>query len=402
MPAITSPLRVIVIGAGVAGLTAARRLAMQGFEVLVLEARNRVGGRVWSHRLSNDEIVELGGEWISTSQTAVIDLAAELGLGLVDTGMDFTSRDPVGGPVIPDDEHERLGRALARRMEESGPELLAEMTVADLLAGLEQPGPAGAVLRSRLAGTAGAQLDEVSAGEIGEEFGVGDEGSYVRIDGGNDCLAKALAVGLELRLETEVVSVHQGADGVGVVSTNEELRAGAVVLAVPLPVLRRLVFDPALPDDVVLALDHLRMGKGVKVAVPTTEEPPMFRRQDTDIPAWYWTGLGPEGSVRRAVTGYAGTKAGVDALLGGTMARLARAAPEVDLGAPVVADWVSDPFAGGSYSVIGPGQRRLLASLARPWGRVFLAGEHVNGSGTIVGAIESGEDAATRLTAAVF
>jgi hypothetical protein len=166
-------------------------------------------------------------------------------------------------------------------------------------------------------------------------------------------------------------------------------------------VLRRLVFEPALPDDVVLALDHLGMGKGVKVAVPTTEEPPMFRRQDTDIPAWYWTGLGPEGSVRRAVTGFAGTKPGVDSLLGGTMARLAKAAPEVDLGAPVVADWVSDPFAGGSYSVIGPGQRRLLESLARPWGRVFLAGEHVNGSGTIVGAIESGEDAAARLTAAV-
>jgi len=84
------------------------------------------------------------------------------------------------------------------------------------------------------------------------------------------------------------------------------------------------------------------------------------------------------------------------------MARLARAAPEVDLGAPVVADWVSDPFAGGSYSVIGPGQRRLLESLARPWGRVFLAGEHVNGSGTIVGAIESGEDAAARLIETVF
>ena len=199
-----------------------------------------------------------------------------------------------------------------------------------------------------------------------------------------------------------VFSVQQRSDGVGVVTRNEELRAEAVIVAVPLPVLRRLVFEPALPDDVVLALDQLRMGKGVKVAVPTSGEPPMFRRQDTDIPAWYWTGLGQKGSVRRAVTGFAGTKAGVDALLGRTMARLTRAAPEVDLGAPFVADWVSDPFAGGSYSVIGPGQRRLLESLARPWGRVFLAGEHANGSGTIVGAIESGEDAAGRLTAAVF
>ncbi|HSK06234.1 MAG TPA: NAD(P)/FAD-dependent oxidoreductase [Acidimicrobiia bacterium] len=402
MPAVASPRRVVVIGAGVAGLTAARRLAMEGTEVLVLEARNRVGGRVWSHRLPNDEIVELGGEWISTSQTRLIDLVAELGLGLVDTGMDFTSRDPVGGPVIPDDEHERVGRALVGRMEELGSERLAEITVADLLAGLGQPGPAGAVLRSRLAGTAGAQLDRVSAGEIGEEFGVGDQGSYVRVDGGNDRLAKALAAGLELRLETVVVSVQQRGNEVGVITGNEELEAAAVVLAVPLPVLRRLVFDPALPEDVALALDHVEMGKGIKMAVPTSEEPPMFRRQDTDIPAWYWTGLGPQGSVRRAVTGFAGTEPGVDAFLVDPMARLARAAPEVDLGAPIVADWVSDPFAGGSYSVIGPGQRGLLEPLARPWGRVFLAGEHVNGSGTIVGAVESGEDAATRLLATVF
>ncbi|HEX6146367.1 MAG TPA: NAD(P)/FAD-dependent oxidoreductase [Acidimicrobiia bacterium] len=402
MPAAASPRRVIVVGAGVAGLTAARRLTEQGVEVLVLEARSRVGGRVWSHRLPNDEIVELGGEWISTSQTPVIELAAELGLGLVDTGMDFITRDPVGGPVIPDDEHERLGRALAARMEELGPERLAEMTVADLLAGVEQPGAAGVVLRSRLAGTAGAQLDQVSAGEIGEEFGVGDQGSYVRIDGGNDRLAKALAAGLELRLDTEVVSIQQRVAGVGVATRNEELGAEAVVLALPLPVLRRLVFEPALPDDLALALDRLRMGKGVKVAAPTGEEPPMFRRQDTDIPAWYWTGLEPTGSVRRAVTGFAGTGPGVTSLLSETMARLARAAPEVGLGVPVVADWVSDRFAGGSYSVIGPGQRGLLESLARPWGRVFFAGEHVNGSGTIVGAIESGEAAATRLLATVL
>ena len=92
--------QVIVVGAGVAGLVAARRLADRGLDVLVLEARDRVGGRLWSHHMPNGEIVELGGEWISTSQTAVIGLAHELGLGTIDTGMDFISRDPVGGPTI--------------------------------------------------------------------------------------------------------------------------------------------------------------------------------------------------------------------------------------------------------------------------------------------------------------
>jgi hypothetical protein len=144
------------------------------------------------------------------------------------------------------------------------------------------------------------------------------------------------------------------------------------------------------------------MGKGVKVAAATAEPPPMFRRQDTDIPAWYWTGLGQGRSVRRAITGFAGSEQGVGVMLGETMSRLSRAAPEVDAGKPVVADWVSDRFAGGSYSVIGPGQRRLLDALARPWGRVFLAGEHVNGSGTIVGAIMSGENAARQVSSMVF
>ena len=117
--------QVIVVGAGVAGLVAARRLADRGIDVVVLEARDRVGGRLWSHRMPNGEIVELGGEWISTTQTAVMGLANELGLELIDTGMDFISRDPVGGPTIAVEEHERLARLLADRMVEMGPVRLA-------------------------------------------------------------------------------------------------------------------------------------------------------------------------------------------------------------------------------------------------------------------------------------
>ena len=341
--------------------------------------------------------MELGGEWISTSQTPVIDLAAKLGLGLVDTGMDFTSRDPVGGQAIPVEEHDRLGQALAERMTALGPTALEEMTVETLLDGLGEAGPAMTVLRSRLQGTAGASLGEVAAAEIGEEFGIGDDGRYVRIEGGNDRLAKLLAEGLDLRLEKLVTSIHQSGDVVDVVARNEVFPASAVVLAVPLGVLKRMVFEPELSDEVVSVLDALHMGNGAKVGAATAEPPPLFRRQDTDIPAWYWTGLGPDRSVRRAITGFAGSDPGVGVLLAETLQRLVKAAPEVELGEPVVADWGSDPLAGGCYSVIGPGQRRLLDALARPWGRVFLAGEHVNGSGTIEGAILSGEEAARRL-----
>jgi monoamine oxidase len=393
--------QVIVVGAGLAGLVAARRLADRGLEVVVLEARDRVGGRVWSHRLPNGEVVELGGEWISTTQTPVIELARSLGLGLLDTGMDFTSRDPVGGPPIREEEHERVGAAVADRMRSLGADVLDNMTAAELLDSLDESGPAMAVLRSRLAGTAGAPLDRVSAAEIGEEYGIGASGSYVRIDGGNDRLARALARGLDVRLEKAVTSIHQTADGVDVVVRNEVFPAEVVVLAVPLAVLKRLVFEPDPPDEMVEALAILEMGVGAKVAAATAEEPPLFRRQDTDIPGWYWTGLGTGGTVRRAITGFAGSGPGVAALVTEAGVRLARSAPEASLtGEPVVVDWSTDPLAGGCYSVVGPGQRRLLERLSRPWGRLFLAGEHVNGSGTIEGAIMSGEEVVRRLIGA--
>jgi monoamine oxidase len=331
----------------------------------------------------------------------VIELARSLGLGLLDTGMDFTSRDPVGGPPIREEEHERVGAAVADRMRSLGADVLDNMTAAELLDSLDESGPAMAVLRSRLAGTAGAPLDRVSAAEIGEEYGIGASGSYVRIDGGNDRLARALARGLDVRLEKAVTSIHQTADGVDVVVRNEVFPAEVVVLAVPLAVLKRLVFEPDPPDEMVEALAILEMGVGAKVAAATAEEPPLFRRQDTDIPGWYWTGLGTGGTVRRAITGFAGSGPGVAALVTEAGVRLARSAPEASLtGEPVVVDWSTDPLAGGCYSVVGPGQRRLLERLSRPWGRLFLAGEHVNGSGTIEGAIMSGEEVVRRLIGA--
>ena len=391
-----------MVGAGVAGLVAARRLADRGIDVLVLEARDRVGGRLWSHRMPNGEIVELGGEWISTTQTAVIGLANELGLGLIDPGMDFISRDPVGGPAIADEEHDRLARLLADRMKEIGPERLSSMSAQEILDGLGETSPALSILRSRLQGTAGAPLESIAAAEIGEEFGIGDDGIYVRIEGGNDRLASALAPGLDLRLGTEAISIRQTAHDVTVETASEDFTASAVVLAVPLGVLKQMTFEPGLPDEVAHVLEMLRMGVGLKVAIATAHPPPMFRRQDTDIPAWYWTGLEQSGSVRRAVTGFAGSEAGVAPLRANVLFRLARAAPEAIIdGAPVVADWGSDPLAGGCYSLIGPGQRMMLEALSRPMGRGVLAGEHVNGSGTIDGAIRSGDFAAALVDSSV-
>jgi monoamine oxidase len=350
--------------------------------------------------LENGEIVELGGEWIASGQDAVLGMAGELGLGLVDPGIDFVTRDAVGGVVIPTDEHHRVNRALADLVATIPEFELASTNAASLVDAIADGSPAFQVLKSRLEGTCGAPLEMVAASEIGEDFGYGEH-RYFRIDGGNDTLATAMAGGLDITLEQAVTSIEQSATGVVVEARGRSVVADAVVVTVPLPVLRQLAFVPDLPAQLAVTMARMQMGTAAKAAIATRSAPPVFRRQDTDIPAWYWTGLAAGGGVRRAVTGFAGSGDGVSSFLVDPLGRLRESAPETELvGEPLVVDWGQDLLAGGCYSVIGPGVRPLLREWDQPFGRIFFAGEHTNGSGSIDGAIGSGRAAARRLLAA--
>ncbi|MCI0544579.1 MAG: FAD-dependent oxidoreductase [Actinobacteria bacterium] len=387
-------MRVLVVGAGLAGLAAARRLNGAGAEVTVLEARSRVGGRVWSETLANGEVVELGGEWIDDGQVVVTALVADLGLDLVDTGQDFIQRDLIGGPVLTPEDHESVATRVLEVLADHV-DRLHTMTMADVLAMTGVSGPAMTVLVSRLTGTFATTLDQVGAEEMGEEFGMSQGSRYVRVAGGNDRLAIEMAKHLDVRLETPVTTVSDSGIGVEAVIPDGTIGADYAVVAVPLPVVRRPGFLPDLPSRARETLEAMGMGTAVKLAVATAAQPPMFRRQEPDIPAWYWTGARSDGQPRWAVTGFAGTAAGVVAMKGAVAERVAKAVPEVALdGDPVVVDWGEDPWAGGCYSAIGPGQRAGLAELGRRFGRIVAAGEHVNGTGTMVGAIVSGYDAA--------
>ena len=375
-------------------------LADSGCEVVVLEARDRVGGRVWSTRLENGEVVELGGEWIASGQTSVLGLAAELGLRLVDPGIDFVSRDEVGGESISIEEHRRVNRALSDLMSSLSDRETESISASTVVDEIGDDSPAFRVLRSRLEGTCGAPLEVVAASEIAADFGYGEH-SYYRIEGGNDLLATVMAASLDVRLESVVTGMTQDQAGVAVEVDGRMLAFDASVVAVPLPVLRTIGFDPPFPEPLASSVELIDMGTAAKSAVGTRSEPPLFRRQDFDIPAWYWTGLAETGRVRNAVTGFAGSPLGVDALLEDPLARSRAAAPETELvGDPVVVDWGGDEFAGGCYSVIGPGRRPLLRNFEDPWGRLFFAGEHTRGTGSIDGAIRSGRTAAERLLTA--
>ncbi len=391
-------MRVLVVGAGLAGLTAGHRLHQAGAEVTVIEARDRVGGRVWSQSLHNGAVVELGGEWIDSSQTGVTGLASELGLPMIDTGQDFITRDLIGQSTISAVEHRRAAEDVFEMIETLGTDRLETMTAAELLDRVGRPGPAMTVLRSRLEGTFGIPLDRIAATDLDEEFGLVQASRYLRVDGGNDRLAVALADRLEVIESTPVRRVRQTSSAAEVATDHVSHIGDHVVVAVPLPIVCQPGFLVDAPAPVAAALTRIGMGTAAKVAVATLEEPPMFRRQEGGIPAWYWTGAGPDGRARLAVTGFAGTSRGVTVLTAEAPERLARAAPETPLsGAPIVVDWGADPWSRGCYSALGPGQRSLLPILEQPFGRVVLAGEHINGSGTIDGAIRSGENAARHL-----
>lgn len=385
---------VVVAGAGLAGLTAAYRLTRAGHSVTVLEARDRVGGRVRSVTLENGAVSELGGEWIERDQRFVSALALELGLSMSPVGVDFAHRDLAGFPPIPTSEHRRVAETVLRAAESVTERL--EMTSAELLAEADDGSPAFAVLRLRLEGSAGVPLRRVAADEIVGDFGIG-ESTYVRIDQGNEALAKAAAGVLpDVRTGQPVRKIEAIDRRVEVHTVDQRLIVDAVVVAVPLPAVSRIRFTPPLPADVVHALAALTMGTAAKFVAGTESTPPLLARQSGEATWWCWTGAGKGGTVRSVVSAFAGTSEAIETVSSDWQARLATAVPEVTVGPGEFVDWGQEEWFDGCYSAVGPGDRALLGAFAQE-GRIVFAGEHTLGAGSIDGAIESGELAAARL-----
>src|SRR5215510_1495379 len=134
--------RVAVVGAGLAGLAAADALQRAGIEVVVFEARDRVGGRVWSRRVDNGAVVEMGAEFILPGNTVVEETARRLGLGLWEKGMAYGRREPRGaGPVTEADL-----RAAAAQIEAA---MDPAISAAALLDRLDVAAPVREAIRAR-------------------------------------------------------------------------------------------------------------------------------------------------------------------------------------------------------------------------------------------------------------
>jgi monoamine oxidase len=390
----------VVVGGGLAGLSAAHELQRAGAEVVVLEARDRVGGRVWSRRLDNGAVVEMGAEFLLPGNTAIRELAEGFGLGLWEKGMLYGRREPRGGIGTTADELEAaaagVGAALA-----APPGVSAR----DFLDGLDISAGAREGLVARVEISSAHSADVVAARDLAGIAHV-DREPAPSIAGGNQRLALALADALDgaVRLRSAVERIAHGADGVRVAAARSELEADVGVIAVPAFVLGRIAFDPPLPAEVADALGAVRAGQAAKLFVPLRS--PAAPSAVMSVPGryWTWTSTGAGGEVQPVVSAFAGSAVGlarleVDRGPARWLESVAELRGDLDLdeAGALLSTWSDDPWAGGAYSTSPP--RELAERFARPIGRLAFAGEHLGGefAALMEGAIRSGRRAAAAL-----
>ena len=403
-------MRVVVVGAGFAGLMAADRLARSGQEVVVLEARNRVGGRVWSQELIPGDprtVIERGAEFVLDGYDVMRTVLAELGLKLADTTMSYYQREPRGGDPTTAAEVARCADVVAAAAATAPP----GTSLAQAASAWDGSPAALAAFASRVTVTNGVGAGLLSAGSVA---GLASDFTWRpswRVAGGNQQLAQELAgrLGRAVRLNCPARSVEHGQDRVRVVTEDGEVTGDAVIVAVPMAVLRGLPFLPPLPADRLAAWSRAGLGHNAKLHVPLSAPAPASAVQSVPDRFWTWTATDGSGLVQPVLHVFGGTPEGLAALdVASGPATWARrvAALRSDLATDpsraLLTTWNDDPWAGESYTAlttgVAPGDEQVIAA---PAGRVHFAGEHTAGdwAGLMEGALRSGVRAAGEVLA---
>jgi monoamine oxidase len=435
---------VVVVGAGLSGLSAARRLEQAGREVVVLEARDRVGGRSWS-RSFRGAVVDLGGQWIGPTQDHVMNLANELGLRTYEQFDHGEKIAELGGqrrtyrglfPSLSPWALADLGQAFARlevmarlvSTHEPGIGRLAARWDRESIEGWLQAHVFGeharAVVRIATHMVLAGEPKDISllyflfylrsGGSLTRLTSTRGGAQARKVEGGAQALARGLADRIRGPIERSepVRGIELHDDAVRVHHESGSIRARRAILAVPPAVAARIDLPPAVVAARGALHEHMPMGRAIKCLV--AYERPFWREAGQSGEAI------SDGAPVRATFDACSVDGAVSALLAfvvGDEARGFGALTQMQRRAAVVAhlvrlfgpqaehaidyldfDWSTEPFTGGCYvGLMPPGLlTRTGAALRRPVGRIHFAGTETarRWCGYFDGAIEAGLRAA--------
>lgn len=425
----------LVIGAGFAGLTAARDLAKDGKRVLIVEARDRIGGRTWYRPFADTDFgIEMGGNWIDPEGNAALmaevrrygvqlttSPKAEHHVSLLDGVLSHAAC-----PISRDDELDlqRFVQEVSAQVKRIDPALpLDTQDVADLDVALDAyldtfglsvtlKELMGAWIRQET----GCHLSQISAVHLmswiplldNDVLAIGHTPTHRLAAGTIDLLQRILDdSGAELRLSTPVVAVAQSADHVEVqTESGEVLRARGAVIALPLNCLPDVTFTPALSPDKAAGVAIGQSGAAKKLWALVTDLPSKLLgigAHDepidvffTDFPAEE-TGLGGD-----LVVGFSTQERPLDILDPDDMeAAFRRYVPEARVLKVDGHDWLADPYAKGTWCAAPAGLLSKYASaLEAAEGRLVFAGSDIAHAfrGWMEGAVLTGATAAAQLS----
>ena len=439
--------RVTIIGAGLAGLSAAYDLQRAGWKVTVLEARDRVGGRVYSVRsFSSGLVAEGGGEFIEESHTHMISLANQFGLKLARAASwrgdirDWAAFDNKAGPVsdagvwgIDLAEEIERGWGLVAELSQYVPdpyqpqagkeaERLDSQSSLDWINTLDLHPFAKKYFIQHIRSEYTCEPERLSLLDLARNarmyYSVVERPPSSRIVGGNDLIPRALADALpDVRLNAVVKSIRLTADGVAVTYQQADshltLDSDFAILAIPLTTARLIDFHSSLPKAHQKMVDELSYGAVTKVLIEYRKrfwnERGWNGRLTTDAPIVItWHATSHFEHERGILTAYTGGGPGAKLSELSDEERIDVAVAEIEKHFPGSSDlienvatiaWRNEPYTRASYMALAPGDvLQHWRTLFEPAGRLFFAGEHATAiQGFMEGAVESGQRAAREI-----
>ncbi len=416
---------VLIIGGGVAGLAAARHLTSAGAHVTLLEARDHLGGRVWTHH-TPEFPVELGAEFVHGRPEEILALAAEAAIPIVPVEGDF--RRKINGSWA--DAGRLMGKVerLFAKMPADGPDQSFQHYV-------DLAGPPEEVRQQALRYVEGFHAADPTLisvhsliRDMHAEEAISGDGRQFRFAQGYDGLVRAIqerteSARCDIRLKTVVTEIQWCAGDVVARTADAEFRAPRAIITVPLGVLKAngIAFLPELPTKKE-AIKFLEMGGAMRVTLCFKEKfwecdkemagMGFLFTDDPEFPTWWTATALPYPILTAWAAGkYAAALKGlsVDEITHKAKHALARILGIAcnDLAARISAsfthDWQADPFSRGAYSYAAVGGMDAARALAAPVAEtLYFAGEATNSDGynaTVHGAIATGYRAAREVLA---